>query len=72
MKRPQTTFHADTMSDSRVMRSKKGKLFREVKVFLQQSFSLYRYFTKATTTHIEVLWQVCCNVLPITGRLNIK
>jgi len=25
---------------------------------LQQSFSLYQYFTKATTTHIHVLLQV--------------
>jgi len=38
MKRPQTKFHVDTMSDSKVIRSKKVKIFRQVKIFLQLSF----------------------------------
>ena len=37
MKRPQTKFYADTMSDSKVNRSKKVKIYHEVN-FLHQSF----------------------------------
>jgi len=38
MKRPQTKFHADTMSHYKVIRSEKVKLYRYVKFFFQQSF----------------------------------
>ena len=37
MKRPQTKFHADTMSDSKVIRSKKVKLLRKVKIFFSSN-----------------------------------
>jgi len=42
MKRPQTNFHADTMSAFKVIGSRKGKIYRWVKIFVQLSFSLYR------------------------------
>jgi len=35
IKRPQTKFHADTMSHSKVIRSKNLKMFRCVQIFLQ-------------------------------------
>jgi len=55
MKRPQTKFHADTMSHSKVIGSKKVRIYHYVKIywqveiFLQQSFSRYPYFIKVTT-----------------------
>jgi len=33
MKRPQTKFHADTMSHSKVIRSKKVKIYHYVKIY---------------------------------------
>ena len=58
MKRPQTTFHADTMSHSKVIRSKKSKVFVKSKFSCSRVFYLYRYLLKATTTHIDLLVQV--------------
>jgi len=40
MKRPQTKFHADTMGDYKVIRSKNPK-FSLVKIYLQQSFLFF-------------------------------
>jgi len=45
MKRPQTKFHAHTMRESQVNRSKKVKIYRKVKIFLQHSaFSLLIFY----------------------------
>jgi len=55
MKRPQTKVHVDISSHYRVTAVPKSK---KVKIFLQQIFSLYRYFVKATTTHTDVFLQV--------------
>ena len=52
VKRPQTNFHADTMSAFKVIGSKTGKIYRWVKIFVQLSFSLYRYSIEATTIDI--------------------
>jgi len=38
MKRPQTKFHTDTISDSKVIRSKKAEIYRQVKIVLQHGF----------------------------------
>jgi len=48
MKRPQNKFHADSTSDSEVIRSKKVKICRYVEIFL----------CRATTTDIEMLLYV--------------
>jgi len=41
MKRPQTKFHTDTMSDSKVIKSKKVKIYCEVKILVQHNFFLF-------------------------------
>ena len=38
LKRPQTKFHTDTMGDSKAVKSKKIKIYRQVKISLQQNF----------------------------------
>jgi len=59
MKRPETKFHAHAMRESQVTRSKKVKIYRWVKLFLQRCFfSLYWYFIETTTTDIDMLSQV--------------
>jgi len=58
MKRPQTKFHAHTMRESQVIKSKKLKIYRLVKIFLQQSFFLHRYFIETTTTAFDMLLQL--------------
>jgi len=65
MKCPQTKFHAHSMRESQVIRSKKVKIYHQVKIcrwvklFLQHSFfSLYRYFIETTTTDIDMLLPV--------------
>jgi len=49
MKRPQTKFHAHTMRESQVIRSKFS---------CRWVFSLHRYFIENTTTDIDMLLQV--------------
>jgi len=44
MKRPQTKFHSDTMSNAHVITSKKVKIHRLVKLILQHSFFLCSIF----------------------------
>jgi len=51
------------MSDSQVIRSKKVKIYHQVKLYrwvklLQQFFSLHRYFIETTTTDIDMLLEV--------------
>jgi len=64
MKRPQTKFYADTMSNSKVIRSKKfnfdfrSQFIVRSKFFAAHILPLYRYFIKATTTNINMLLQV--------------
>ena len=58
MKRPQTNFHADTMSAFKVIGSRKGKIYRWVKIFLKLSFSLYRYSIEAAAADIDMPLQV--------------
>jgi len=65
MKRPQTKFHAHTMRESEVIRSKKSQnLSSGQNLSLGQNFlaadffSLYRYFIETTTTYIDMLLQV--------------
>jgi len=53
---PQTKFHADTMSDSKVIRSKKSKFIVGSKFLAAQFFTLARYFIKATAA--DMLLQV--------------
>jgi len=55
MKRPQTKFHAHTMRESQVIRSKfiVGSNFSCSTVF-----SLHRYFIETTTTDLDMLLQV--------------
>jgi len=38
LKRPQTKFHTHTMSDLKAVKSKKIKIYRQVKISLQQNF----------------------------------
>jgi len=38
MIRPQTKYHAHTVSESQIIRSKKGKIYRKVELILQRSF----------------------------------
>jgi len=66
MKRPQTKFHAHTLRESQVIRSKKSQNLSLGQTFLAaQFFSLYRYFIKTTRTDIgmilQVLLQFCNN-----------
>jgi len=58
MKPPQIKFHADSMSDSKVIRSKKSKFIVKSKFIAAQLFSLDRYFINATTTDVGMLLQV--------------
>jgi len=61
MKRPQTKFHADTMWDSKVIRSKKSKFISRSKFSCSRVFSRYRYFIKVTTDFdmfLQVLLQM--------------
>jgi len=64
MKRPPTKSQADTMSDYKVIRSKKSTFISRSKFIVRskflaaQFFSLYRYFIKATTTDIDMILQV--------------
>jgi len=58
MKRPRKKFHTDTMSGSKVIRSKKSKFTVRLKLSCSIVFSLYRYSIKATTTDIDALLQV--------------
>jgi len=53
MKRPQTTFHAHTMRESKIIRSKKSK-FIVVSTSLAAHFFLCQYFIETTTTDIDV------------------
>jgi len=54
MKRPQTKFHTNAMSGSKVIKSKQVKIFGKSKFTCSRVF-LYQYFIKATITHIAVL-----------------
>jgi len=47
MNRLQTKFHADTMSDSKVIRSKKVKIYYEVKISCRTFFYLNWHFIKS-------------------------
>jgi len=64
MKRPQTKFHAHTMSESQAIRSKKSKFIIRSKFIVESNFSyntvlsLHRYFIETTTTDIDMLLQV--------------
>jgi len=58
MKRPQTKFHADAICDSKVIRSKKVKIYRWVKISYGIVFSMCRYFIKATLTDIDMFLQL--------------
>jgi len=59
MKRPQTKFHAHTMRESQVIRSKKSQNSSLGQNFLAAEFiSLHRYFIETTTTDIDMLLQV--------------
>jgi len=53
MKRPQTKFHAHTMRECQVIRSKKVKIY-----LAAHFFSLYRYFIETATTDSDMLLQV--------------
>jgi len=61
MKRPQTKFHAHTMRESQVIRSKKSKFIIRSKFIVRSKFScstvfsLHRYFIETTTTDIDML-----------------
>jgi len=83
MKSPQTKFHGDTMSDSKVIRSKKSKFV----ISLQQFFFLYRYLLKLQQQVLTCFCKFICNsdikldfcdfwrkniVLPATGRLKVR
>jgi len=64
MKRPENKFHADAMSHSQVIRSKKSKFIIWVKFVVRPNlscrtvvFSLHRYFIE-TTKRIDMLLQV--------------
>jgi len=51
MKRPQTKFHAHTIRESQVIRSKKSQNLSLGQNFLAaQFFSVYRYFMETATT----------------------
>ena len=59
MKRPKTKFHAHTMRESQVIRSKKSQNLSLGQNFLEaEFFSLRRYFIETTTTDINMLLQV--------------
>jgi len=59
MKRQQTKFHADTMSNSQVIRSKKCQnLSLGQNATLGTFFFSVWYFIEAVTTDIAVLFQV--------------
>jgi len=59
MKRPQTKFHADTMRESQVIRSKKSQNLSLGQNFIAaEFFSFHRYFIETTTTDIDVLLEV--------------
>jgi len=58
MKRSQTKFHANTMSHSKVIRSKKSKFIIMSKFSCSRVFSRYRYFIEDTTTHFDMFLQV--------------
>jgi len=53
MKRPQTKFHAHTMREFQVIRSKKSK-FTIGSNFSCSTVYFYRYFIEATTTDIDM------------------
>ena len=58
MKRPQTKFHAHTMRESQVIRSKKSKFIIWSKFSCSTVFSLHLYFIKTATTDSDMLLQV--------------
>jgi len=64
MKRPQTKFHAHTMSDSNVIRSKMSKFIIGSKFIVTSNFSCSTVFCllsiliEATTTDIDMLLRV--------------
>ena len=64
IKRPQTKFHAHTMRESQVIRSKKSKFIIRSKFIVgstslaAQFFSLHRYFIETRTTNIDMFLQV--------------
>ena len=57
MKRPQTKFHADIMSHSKVTRSKIVKFMIRSKFPCSRVFSRH-YFVKATTADFDMFLQV--------------
>ena len=67
MKRPQTKLHDHTMSDSKVMRSKKVKIFRLVELFLQHScFSLSIFYW----SHNNIYWYAFASLVQILAWHN--
>jgi len=69
MKRPQTKFDADTMSHSKVIRSKKSQnlsigqnLSLGQNYFAAEFFSLHRYFSEVTTTDFEPFASLVANL----------
>jgi len=57
MKRPQTKFHTDIVSESKVIRSNKSQNLSLGQNFLAAEFFFYRYFIEATTIGIDILLQ---------------
>jgi len=56
MKRPQTKFHAHTIRESQVIRSKKSQNLSLGQNFLAaQFFSVYRYFMETATTDSDMM-----------------
>jgi len=63
MKRPQTNFHVDTMSECKDLGQKSqnfslGQNLLCGQNFLRLSFFSYRHFIKATTTDVDMLLKI--------------
>jgi len=68
MKRPQTKFHAHAMRESQVTRSKKVKIYRWVKLFLQRCFFLFiDILLKLQQQILTCFRKFCCNSVIIMG-----
>jgi len=71
MKRPQTKFRAHTMGESQVIRSKKVKIYRQVKIFLQHNFFLFIDILLKLQQQIVIYFcKFSCNYVIIMGLLR--
>jgi len=77
MKPPQTEFHAHTMRESQLIRSKKSKFIIRSKFIVGSTFcitvfSLYSYFIETTTTDIDMFLQVLLQFCSNNGFVAIS